>query len=946
MTGDVQKADGELQARHKRLIEDACAQAARVRLTHCTSPGQTSGSVSPEPPAVRGDPDSDGPPPDSFTGYQLIREIHRGGQGIVYQAMQESTKRKVAIKVMKEGPFASTADKARFDREVQILAQLQHPNIVAIHDTGVARGYHYFVMDYIRGQPLDVYMAAGQRGIEETLCLFASICDAVNAAHLRGVIHRDLKPSNIRINGNGEPHVLDFGLAKMAASPSDASMMTVTGAFMGSPPWASPEQAEGVLSKIDMRTDVYSLGVILYQMLTGKLPYDVTGNMREVLDRIQKAVPQRPSAIRRGLNDEVDTIVLKCLAKERERRYQTSGELGRDVRHYLAGDPIEAKRDSVRYVLFKQLRKFKLAATVAGVFVVVVTIGFVTSLTLWRQAEQRQAEAETVTRFLSDTFASVHPSNARGREVSVREILDNAGEDIEKRLADQPLVKAAIRGTIGSTYMGLGLYGQAESHLRAAYDIYTHELGDEHADTLRSRAELATLLWRQGNYAAAEKLVSRTLEIRRHLLGEEHPDTLRSMNTLSNVYSAQGDDAAAEKLLRHALAVCRGILSDEAPLTLILMNNLGSTLYLQGNYIEAEMLLRKTLEIRRRDPGDRDPSTLRTMDGLGLVLGEQGKYSEAEALHREALELSREVNGYEHPETTGFIHVLANVLAVQGKLDEARTYIAALIPRRKEAAERLLTDPESLNDCAWLLLTCEPEDLRDPEAALPMVKKAVEISGGPAPRFLYTLALAYHMSGQIDKAIETQKQAFAALSEVDTAYRTKLELTLVSFLREKGDHQAADSLLDQAVTRTSVTNGTERIELVRRMTELALLLQASGKHALYGSVCRALNELRRGGSHQGESGMATALVALGSALIQQEKFEETDAILSKWLDIQQLGGYNWMKEHSEDPPDRLHEFIERVVKFYEVHEGANPGNGYAEKAAQWRAKLEEMETSR
>jgi len=890
------------------------------------------------------------PPSDSFPGYSIVREVHRGGQGVVYQAIHKGTKRKVAIKVLREGPFASPRERARFEREMNILAQLDDPHIVRIHDSGTVGGSFYYVMDYISGHPLDFYMASRRWTVVETLRLFERICEAVNAAHVRGVIHRDLKPSNIRIDAQGQAHVLDFGLAKVAAGEitgeSQPRVMSMTGEFIGSLPWASPEQVEGISGKIDMRTDVYSLGVILYQMLTGKLPYDVTGNMREVLDRIQKAVPQRPSAIRRGLNDEVDTIVLKCLAKERERRYQTSGELGRDVRHYLAGDPIEAKRDSVRYVLFKQLRKFKLAATVAGVFVVVVTIGFVTSLTLWRQAEQRQAEAETVTRFLSDTFASVHPSNARGREVSVREILDNAGEDIEKRLADQPLVKAAIRGTIGSTYMGLGLYGQAESHLRAAYDIYTHELGDEHADTLRSRAELATLLWRQGNYAAAEKLVSRTLEIRRHLLGEEHPDTLRSMNTLSNVYSAQGDDAAAEKLLRHALAVCRGILSDEAPLTLILMNNLGSTLYLQGNYIEAEMLLRKTLEIRRRDPGDRDPSTLRTMDGLGLVLGEQGKYSEAEALHREALELSREVNGYEHPETTGFIHVLANVLAVQGKLDEARTYIAALIPRRKEAAERLLTDPESLNDCAWLLLTCEPEDLRDPEAALPMVKKAVEISGGPAPRFLYTLALAYHMSGQIDKAIETQKQAFAALSEVDTAYRTKLELTLVSFLREKGDHQAADSLLDQAVTRTSVTNGTERIELVRRMTELALLLQASGKHALYGSVCRALNELRRGGSHQGESGMATALVALGSALIQQEKFEETDAILSKWLDIQQLGGYNWMKEHSEDPPDRLHEFIERVVKFYEVHEGANPGNGYAEKAAQWRAKLEEMETSR
>src|SRR3990172_1801452 len=216
MTGDVHEADGELQARHKRLIEDACAQAAHTHLPHFASSGRTSGSAWPGSPTVRGDLDPVGPPPDSFTGYQLLREIHRGGQGVVYQAIQESTKRKVAIKVMREGPFSTTADKARFDREVQILGQLQHPNIVAIHDTGVAAGHHYFAMDYISGQPLDVYMASGQRGIEETLRLFAMICDAVNAAHLRGVIHHNLKPSNIRVNGNGEPHILDFGLAKMA----------------------------------------------------------------------------------------------------------------------------------------------------------------------------------------------------------------------------------------------------------------------------------------------------------------------------------------------------------------------------------------------------------------------------------------------------------------------------------------------------------------------------------------------------------------------------------------------------------------------------------------------------------------------------------------------------------------------------------------------------------
>ena len=326
-----------------------------------------------------------GPAQDSFAGYHILREIHRGGQGVVYQAIQKSTKRKVALKVMKEGPFASPGEQARFDREVQILGQLSHPNIVAIHDSGQAAGCHYFVMDYIGGQPLDVCMASGARSIENALRLFAKICSAVNAAHLRGITHRDLKPGNIRVDESGEPHILDFGLAKLATGTA-SSAMTLTGQFVGSLPWASPEQAEGLPGKIDLRTDVYSLGVVLYQMLTGRFPYEVVGNMHDVLGRIMRAEPERPSTIRRQINDEVETIVLKCLAKERERRYQSAGELARDVGHYLAGEPIEAKRDSTGYVLRKYLKKYRVGAGVAAAFLLVIVVGLVGSLTFWREA--------------------------------------------------------------------------------------------------------------------------------------------------------------------------------------------------------------------------------------------------------------------------------------------------------------------------------------------------------------------------------------------------------------------------------------------------------------------------------------------------------------------------------------------------------------------------------
>ena len=379
-SGDSAALDAEMIDAARREVEGADRPSSSGHVT-LTTPGPSGLPFS-------------GPPPDSFTGYKIIREIHRGGQGVVYQAIQESTRCKVAIKVMKEGPFAGPSDRARFDREIQVLGQLNHPNIVTIHDTGSAAGSHYFVMDYISGQPLDVYMAGGERTIDETLKLFGKICEAVNAAHLRGIIHRDLKPGNIRVDAEGEPHVLDFGLAKVATTEGDASMMTMTGQFIGSLPWASPEQAEGAPGKIDVRTDVYSLGVILYQMLTNRFPYEVIGNMRDVLDRIMRAEPARPSTIRKQVNDEVETIVLKCLSKEHERRYQTAGDLARDVWRYLKGEPIEAKRDRGWYVLKKTLWRHKAAVSVAGVIGILIVGSAVGFGLLYRNAEQQRQIAE------------------------------------------------------------------------------------------------------------------------------------------------------------------------------------------------------------------------------------------------------------------------------------------------------------------------------------------------------------------------------------------------------------------------------------------------------------------------------------------------------------------------------------------------------------------------
>ncbi|MBK9118076.1 MAG: protein kinase [Phycisphaerales bacterium] len=365
-------------------------------------------------------------------GYEIKRELTRGGQGVVYLAVQRSTMREVAIKVTRQGPGATLADRTRFDREVELLGRLNHPNIVAVHDAGVVAGCQYFVMNYVDGVPLDEALAALQAARVAThasvpptaratsaaattatrasrplhhsaLELFIKVCDAVHVAHLRGVIHRDLKPSNIRVDRRGEPFVLDFGLAKTLDASAD-SAMTRTGQFVGSLPWASPEQVEGASARVDLRTDVYSLGVLLFQLLTGELPFDPGSNLRTAVDSILHRDPPRPSVVaaaRGGLpvDDELDTIVLKCLAKERDRRYHIAGELARDLRRYLAGEAIEAKRDSATYMLRKTLQRYRWPVAFACVGVVLLTLFGGVMAVLYRHtavleaATGRQAQA-------------------------------------------------------------------------------------------------------------------------------------------------------------------------------------------------------------------------------------------------------------------------------------------------------------------------------------------------------------------------------------------------------------------------------------------------------------------------------------------------------------------------------------------------------------------------
>ncbi|MCC6675901.1 MAG: protein kinase [Phycisphaerales bacterium] len=697
------------------------------------------------------------PPADAFPNYQLIRELHRGGQGVVYLAIQITTRRKVAIKVMREGPYAGGPERTRFEREVQILAQLKHPNIVGIHDSGVANGAFFYVMDYISGQTLDSWTSGEPRPIPEALALFLKVCDAVAAAHLKGVIHRDIKPANIRVDNAGEPQVVDFGLAKtisgdVVESDREPVMMTMTGQFVGSLPWASPEQAEGLPDKIDVRTDVYSLGVVLYQLLTGRFPYQVAGNMRDVLDRILRAEPARPSTIRRKIDDEIETIVLKCLAKDRERRYQSAGELARDLRHYLAGEPIEAKRDSGWYVLKKALRRYRPYATVAAGFAILL-VGFGIALAVQnrelarantqlsaandkalrsnQQLELANQQLESANKELSlartraetardaslEVFGLIDPSQARGAEITLREAMVQAESQMRERLKDMPEALAdltqmfgQLHTKLGDNERGLRLTREAQ-RLRAAGGAYTTE-------SLMADANEAVMLRGRrypGDLAEAERILRSTLEMARR-----HPELVspsqRSVieHNLARCFDGSlGPEPAARLeeargLFESVLATLAGEPDSEEKSEQIVATrtHLAAMQLRAGRYDDAERSLAAAMdELERRGGGD--PSSSAKIRGyLARVRLEQGRADEADELHRAAIDDLTSVLGPRHPEV---LEITANYARFLGNKRIQRYESAVTV--WDDILDRAGSHPgmaDSIRTADWLRDSAEP----------------------------------------------------------------------------------------------------------------------------------------------------------------------------------------------------------------------------------------------